>query len=185
MPVLKISISLHVSTTSLFMFGDVLGDLSPVSASITQKTAERMHHGLYPRRSGVSAGLSSQHPHRIPGSNQNAARAENDNKLFRARTPEHFELEILHIYNTNVTYTYLWPISVFIPMSGLIVVVPVCILLPIVLVRFGSDAETQKYGQYRANMTTMSHCAIPSIDAYHLHVSPRYSSALEQCLQRP
>ena len=70
-------------------------------------------------------------------------------------------------------------------MSGLIVVVPVCILLPIVPVRFCPDAETQKYGQHRANMTTMSHCAIPSIDAYHLYISPRYSSALEQCLQRP
>ena len=85
------------------------------------------------------------------------------------------------MYSTTFAYTYLWPISVFIPVSGLIAVVPVCILLPIVLVRFGSDAETQKYGQYRANMTTMSHCAIPSIDAYHLYISPRYSSAPEQC----
>lgn len=37
----------------------------------------------------------------------------------------------------------------------------------------------------RSNTTTMSHCTIPPIDACHLYISPRCSSALEQRLQRP
>lgn len=104
---------------------------------------------------------------------------EDDNKSFRARTPVNSNGKYCMCTAQRLHTRTFGQYFCLHSHSGLILVVPVCILLPIVPVRFCPDAGAQKHRQHWANMTTISHCAIPPIDAYHLYVPPRYSSALE------
>ena len=135
----------HVSTISLFMLGDVLSDLSPLSASTHKRwlggcNMDFIHAKLVCRRAD---------PAIIPKGFWDRIKMLRKWRMTANHIgPNSSKFRIVNIaygniYSTNVTYTYLWPISVFIPISGLIVVANVCILLPIVPVRFCPDAGTQ------------------------------------------